>query len=74
MKDQYDERGKIINNHIAVIQSRDETIRSLEADLADMFQKMVQCDKQVRSEMQEKFNEEKCELDSKWYITKHLFF
>jgi len=31
--------------------------------MADLFQKMVQCDKQIRSELMEKFTKEKYDLE-----------
>lgn len=41
-----------------------ETIKSLEADKADLFQKMVHMDKQIRAEMNEKFQKEKNDFEA----------
>jgi chromosome segregation ATPase len=70
MQETIDEKDKAIFNHLATIQARDGTIKSLEVDMADLFQKMVQCDKQIRSEMLEKFTKEKYDLEAEW-ITQH---
>ena len=53
-----------IATHTTTIQHRDATIKGLEVDLADLFQKMVQCDKQIRNEMQEKFHHDKTEWET----------
>jgi chromosome segregation ATPase len=64
VKDQIDEKNKVIATHTTTIQQRDTTIRGIEVDLADLFQKMVQCDKQIRNEMQEKFHHDKAEWEA----------
>ncbi|KAJ3344819.1 hypothetical protein HDU91_000103, partial [Kappamyces sp. JEL0680] len=63
-RDQIDEKNKVIHTHLNTIHARDATIKGLEVDLADLFQKMVQCDKQIRSEMQEKFHHDKAEWEA----------
>jgi hypothetical protein len=36
--------------------------------MADLFQKLVQSDKQIRAEMNERFSKEKAELQVEWQI------
>ncbi|KAL2912999.1 hypothetical protein HK105_207454 [Polyrhizophydium stewartii] len=42
------------------------TVKTLEVDKADLFQKMVHIDRQIRGEMQEKFQKEKSDLENQW--------
>jgi chromosome segregation ATPase len=72
MQETIDEKDKAIFNHLATIQTREATIKSLEVDMADLFQKMVQCDKQIRSEMLEKFTKEKYDLEAEWIAQRNM--
>ncbi|KAI8894548.1 hypothetical protein BC833DRAFT_660816 [Globomyces pollinis-pini] len=65
-KSEIEERDKRIAADQLTLQNRDTTIKGLEVDLADLFQKMVQCDKQIRSEMAEKYTKEKYDLEAEW--------
>lgn len=62
--DEAAEKQKIIASHLATITSKESCIKTLEVDMADLFQKMVQCDKQIRNEMEEKYEKEKIDLES----------
>ncbi|KAJ3206831.1 hypothetical protein HDU82_004285, partial [Entophlyctis luteolus] len=48
-----------VKNHLA-------TIKTLENDKADLFQKIVKIDEQVRGEMNDRFRREKLESEQKW--------
>ncbi|KAJ3117166.1 High affinity cAMP-specific and IBMX-insensitive 3',5'-cyclic phosphodiesterase 9A [Phlyctochytrium bullatum] len=57
-----DEKVTEINTHLETIKTMQQTIKTLEVDKADMFQKMLRIDDQIRGEMNEKFRLEKGEL------------
>ncbi|KAJ3099061.1 hypothetical protein HDU97_003494 [Phlyctochytrium planicorne] len=58
-----DEKIKEINAHTQTIKNLVQTIKGLEVDKADMFQKMLRIDNQIREEMNEKFRQEKIDLE-----------
>ena len=53
---------------IFFIKQNQSTIKTLEIDKADLFQKMVHLDEQVRSEMLEKFRRDKMEMEEDWLV------
>ncbi len=63
------ERVTEIQRHVQTIQGMQSTIKSLEVDKADLFQKMVQIDKQIRAELLEKTEKEKSDIEFHLYQT-----
>ncbi|KAJ3036628.1 hypothetical protein HDV00_002524 [Rhizophlyctis rosea] len=61
-----DEKVVEISKHLVTIQHNQNTIKNLEIDKADLFQKMVHIDEQIRSEMLEKFRRDKMEMEEDW--------
>ncbi|KAJ3133808.1 hypothetical protein HK100_004061 [Physocladia obscura] len=59
--DDIQELRKIVQTHV-------NSIKALEVDKADLYQKMVRMDDQIRTEMNEKFRVDKLESDEKWEI------
>ncbi|KAJ3278856.1 hypothetical protein HK104_001969, partial [Borealophlyctis nickersoniae] len=55
-----------ISKHLITIQHHLSTIKNLENDKADLFQKMVHIDEKIRSEMLEKFRRDKLEMEEDW--------
>ncbi|KAI9333920.1 hypothetical protein DFJ73DRAFT_764211 [Zopfochytrium polystomum] len=49
------------------IQQLQNTVKALEVDKADLFQKMVRVDDQIRGELNEKFRIEKQEMKDNWF-------
>ncbi|KAJ3066924.1 hypothetical protein HDU98_009837 [Podochytrium sp. JEL0797] len=60
------ERVNEIQEQARVIQTQIGTIKGLEVDKADLFQKMVRIDDQIRGELNEKFRIEKMASEEKW--------
>lgn len=65
-----EDKAKIVKSQLIAIQVKDKAIKGLEIDLADMFQKLVQSDKQIRIEMSERNATEQLKLED-IYILKH---
>ncbi|TPX68859.1 hypothetical protein SpCBS45565_g02845 [Spizellomyces sp. 'palustris'] len=61
-----------ISKHLITIQHQSETIRGLEVDKADLFQKMVHIDEQIRTEMRDNFEKEKLDLADAWDLEAKL--
>ncbi|KAI8929322.1 hypothetical protein BC831DRAFT_302057 [Entophlyctis helioformis] len=59
-----EERVAEVGRHQSTIHHQSSTIKSLEVDKADLFQKMVHIDRQIRGEMFEKFQKEKSDLEA----------
>ncbi|XJO75647.1 hypothetical protein BDV3_006292 [Batrachochytrium dendrobatidis] len=57
--------------HVVSIQNLMATVNTLEVDKADLFQKMVHIDRQIRAEMFEKFQKEKGDLEILWRNQHH---
>ncbi|KAJ3238156.1 hypothetical protein HDU81_008303 [Chytriomyces hyalinus] len=73
VKEKYESSLKVIQEkvneiqaHLSTIQSLQNAIKSLEADKADLFQKMVKIDDQIRGEMNDRFRREKMEMTQAW--------
>ncbi|KAJ3247620.1 hypothetical protein HDU78_003733 [Chytriomyces hyalinus] len=60
------EKVNEIQGHLSTIQSLQNAIKALEADKADLFQKMVKIDDQIRGEMNDRFRREKMEMTQAW--------
>ncbi|KAI8832474.1 hypothetical protein BJ741DRAFT_580193 [Chytriomyces cf. hyalinus JEL632] len=60
------EKVNEIQGHLSTIQTLQNAIKALEADKADLFQKMVKIDDQIRGEMNDRFRREKMEMTQAW--------
>ncbi|KNC98974.1 uncharacterized protein SPPG_05930 [Spizellomyces punctatus DAOM BR117] len=67
-----EDRMMEISKHLITIQHQSETIRGLEVDKADLFQKMVHIDEQIRTEMRDNFEKEKLDLADAWDLEAKL--
>ncbi|KAJ3025703.1 UNVERIFIED_CONTAM: hypothetical protein HDU68_006785 [Siphonaria sp. JEL0065] len=75
VKEKLESSTKTIQEKVNEIQELQRTvaaniasIKALEVDKADLYQKMVRIDDQIRGEMNEKFRHEKMESEERWEI------
>ena len=62
LKIECDERAKTVSTYHSAIQQKEAKIKNLEADLAGLYQKMLQNENQVRQELNVQFTGEKSEI------------
>ncbi|KAH9250727.1 hypothetical protein BASA81_011443 [Batrachochytrium salamandrivorans] len=56
----------------ATIQSMELTLQNLEVEKSNLLQKLIHVDRQARSEMAERFQKEKCDLETLWHDQHHI--
>ncbi|KAI8811839.1 hypothetical protein BJ742DRAFT_104093 [Cladochytrium replicatum] len=57
-----------VEQHLLTIQGLNSTVRTLETDKADLFQKMLHIDEQTRTELEERYEREAVEWKEEWEL------